>query len=111
MWRQVLFRIFILILCVVAMMFAVSNRGLVDVSFGPVPIILQLPLYVALLVSVIIGLVCGWILCWFNQSSWRRQARHSRRMLKKLRPVPSSVSTLDPIDEPSEAGSGGNQAR
>ena len=67
------------LLAVVVVDFAVSNRDVVAFSFWPFIDGLALPLYLALLLPLLLGLALGWLAAGWR--SWRR-----RRAEKKTAP-------------------------
>lgn len=64
--------------------FAFANRQFVTVSFDPFPsgdipaFSVDLPLFVALILTAMIGVVAGGVAVWFAQGRYRRAARRSR---------------------------------
>ena len=65
---------------VIFVVFAVANRHEVTVSFDPFnsrdpALSLTLPLFVAIIVVAILGVVAGGCATWFGQRRWRRAAR------------------------------------
>ncbi len=51
-----------LLLIVTGVVFAVSNRGKVDVTLFPLPYAISLPLFVLAVASAFIGMLVGWFL-------------------------------------------------
>ena len=65
------------------LVFAVANRHLVTVSFDPFnssdPALgVTLPLFVVLILTTIVGVICGSAAVWLAQRRWRRAARQSQ---------------------------------
>ena len=64
--------------------FAFANRQFVTVSFDPFPsgdvpaFSIDLPLFVVLILTAMIGVVAGGVAVWFAQGRHRRAARRSR---------------------------------
>ena len=64
--------------------FAFANRHFVTVSFDPFPsgdvpaFAVSLPLFVALILTAMIGVVAGGVAVWFAQGRYRRAARRTR---------------------------------
>ena len=80
MIRKIINFAILLPLAVVLVIFAVANRHWVTVSFDPLnstdpSLSLDLPLFVVILLSVILGVLAGGIATWFRQGRWRRAAR------------------------------------
>jgi uncharacterized integral membrane protein len=72
------------------LVFAVANRHLVTVSFDPFnssdPALgVTLPLFVVLILTTIVGVICGSAAVWFGQRHWRRAARQSQAEGRDLR--------------------------
>ena len=78
---KILFWLFVLIVALVLAMFAVSNRESVALGLWPVPFLIEIPLYVAVLAALAIGFLIGEFAAWIAGSRWRREARrHARRI-------------------------------
>ncbi|AIB10658.1 hypothetical protein ABAZ39_01215 [Azospirillum argentinense] len=60
-----------------AVLFAISNRGLVTLSLWPLPFTLEVPVYLATLVALVIGFLAGGVVAWNAQRRHRRRARRS----------------------------------
>ncbi|MGH7035781.1 MAG: LapA family protein [Stellaceae bacterium] len=71
-------------LAVILIVFAVNNRDAVTLSFWPLPVTLEAPVYLILLLSLLAGFLIGEIIAWTNGRRWRRQARHSARRVAEL---------------------------
>jgi lipopolysaccharide assembly protein A len=67
------------LVAVVLILFAVSNRTAVPLRIEPLPFQIEPPLYAALLGSLFIGFVIGGIAAWLSGSKWRRRARQAER--------------------------------
>ncbi|HXC28913.1 MAG TPA: lipopolysaccharide assembly protein LapA domain-containing protein [Stellaceae bacterium] len=76
-----------LILALVALvliLFAVSNREAVLVELWPLPLKLELPLYLVVLGMLVIGFFAGQFVTWIGGWRWRREARRSRERIARL---------------------------
>jgi len=71
-------------LALVAVVFAVSNRQLVEFAFWPLPFTLQAPLYLAVLGFLVVGFVAGGGIVWFGQRRYRRTARQASKRIGVL---------------------------
>jgi lipopolysaccharide assembly protein A len=70
---------------VVLILFAVSNRETVSLGFWLVPgAAIQLPLYLLVLGTLIVGFVVGQLVTWIGGWRWRREARRSRDRIAML---------------------------
>jgi len=65
-------------------LFAASNREMVALALWPLSVAIELPLYLAILLTFLAGLLCGALAAWIGGRHWRREARHCRRMMAAL---------------------------
>jgi lipopolysaccharide assembly protein A len=65
-------------------LFAVSNRQTVSVGLWPLPDFAQLPLYLVVLGTLLIGFLAGQLVAWLGSLRWRREARRSRQRIATL---------------------------
>jgi uncharacterized integral membrane protein len=65
-------------------LFAVSNRESVAVGLWPLPVLVQMPLYLLLLAVLVLGFVVGQLVAWIAGAHWRREARRSRDRIAAL---------------------------
>jgi lipopolysaccharide assembly protein A len=78
---RLLFWIFVLIVALVLALFAVSNREMVALGWWPVPFLVEIPLYVAVLAALAVGFLLGELAAWIAGRRRRREARrHARRI-------------------------------
>ena len=60
--------------------FAVVNRGLVEVSFFPLPLpAIALPVYGVFLIGIFLGAIIGGLSLWLSETEMRREWRRLRR--------------------------------
>lgn len=64
--------------------FAIANRGPVDVSFAPLPVVIELPLYGVFLLGLVIGGLIGGAAVWLGEAGGRRQGRRMRNRVWAL---------------------------
>lgn len=74
-------------IAVIVIAFAVANRQWVEVSFDPLSRVapwasIPMPLWALLFFGIFIGVIAGWIGCWFAQGKWRKAAKDTRLELK-----------------------------
>ncbi|MEE8279239.1 MAG: lipopolysaccharide assembly protein LapA domain-containing protein [Alphaproteobacteria bacterium] len=81
---KVLFWLLGLPVLVAAVAFALSNRETVALEVWPLPYVLELPAYAAILGAVFAGFLCGAVWAWMSGGKWRRRARAGARKLKPL---------------------------
>lgn len=78
--RKFFSTLFLILLGLIFVTFAVANRHFVTVSFDPFnsadpSIAVSLPLFALLVVVAILGVIAGGLATWFGQRRWRRAAR------------------------------------
>lgn len=71
-------------LALVVVIFAVTNRDGVTLSFWPLPIKLQAPVYLVVLLTLVAGFLLGEFVAWINGRRWRREARQNARRVGAL---------------------------
>lgn len=93
----------------IVVLLSVANRGLVRVSLDPFspdqPLAsLEMPLFVALFLCVMLGVIIGGVVVWTAQGKHRKIVRQQKRELERLRTGPVShrpqsqaVATIPPI--------------
>lgn len=67
----------------VIVVFSVANRGIVDVSFFPLPIpTIPLPVYAVFLIGIFLGAIIGGLALWLSghrmRAEWRQLRRRAR---------------------------------
>jgi uncharacterized integral membrane protein len=88
--RKFLTALVLIPLGLVFIVFAVANRHQVTVSFDPFnstdpSVAVTLPLFVAIIVVAIAGVVAGGCATWFRQRHWRRAARQHEADARQAR--------------------------
>jgi len=78
--RKFFSTLFVILLGLIFVTFAVANRHFVTVSFDPFnslnpSIFVSMPLFVLIIAVAILGVVAGGCATWFGQRRWRRAAR------------------------------------
>lgn len=71
-------------LLAIAVIFAVQHREPVVLDLWPLPIQLQPPLYLVVLLSIFVGFLIGGIVTWLSQGRHRRRARERRFRIEDL---------------------------
>ena len=71
-------------LAVIIVLFAVSNRDGVIVTFWPIPLAIEAPLYLVVLLALLVGFLVGELVAWINGRRWRREARFRARRIEAL---------------------------
>ncbi|HEY5208462.1 MAG TPA: LapA family protein [Stellaceae bacterium] len=72
------------LIALVVVVFAVSNRAAVGLSFFPLPAEIQAPLYLVVIVALVVGFLVGALTAWINGGKRRREARDLRRRLDRV---------------------------
>ncbi|MBV8777505.1 MAG: DUF1049 domain-containing protein [Alphaproteobacteria bacterium] len=67
-----------------SVLFAVSNRATVAVELWPLSKAAELPLYLLVLGTLLIGFAVGQFVGWAGGWHWRREARRSRERIAVL---------------------------
>lgn len=81
---RVLYWIVVALAALALALFAASNREAVTLGFWPFGMAIELPLYLAILLTFFAGLLCGALAAWVGGRHWRREARQRRRRLTAL---------------------------
>lgn len=69
---------------IVIVAFAIANRTPVAVSFAPLPILIELPVYGVFLLGLVLGGLIGGLAVWLGGMPQRRQARRMRNRVWAL---------------------------
>jgi uncharacterized integral membrane protein len=72
------------LVAVVLILFAISNRETVSVALWPLPTVVEMPRYLLVLSTLLIGFVVGELVAWVGSWRWRREARRSRDRIAML---------------------------
>lgn len=81
---RVLYWIVLALVALALALFAASNREAVSLGFWPFGGALELPVYLAILLTFFAGLLCGAVAAWVGGRHWRREARYQRRRVAAL---------------------------
>jgi lipopolysaccharide assembly protein A len=85
---------------IVIVAFAIANRAPVDVSFAPLPAVVELPVYGVFLIGLVIGGLLGGVAVWLGGFGRRRDAR---RMRNKVWALENQVAALKKQERSAEA--------
>jgi len=69
----------LVIVALIAIVFAIHNHGAQTVNFWPLPYALSAPLYAVVITALAAGFVLGAIASWVSGRGWRKLARQRRR--------------------------------
>ena len=93
---RILYRAVFLVIAIVLILFAVSNRETVSVGFWPLPFLADVSLYLLCFLSLMIGALIGAAVAWMAGHRSRRQLRTLRRRIEALeRELTATQSRLD----------------
>jgi uncharacterized integral membrane protein len=81
---KILWWIVLAVAALLLILFAVSNRETVSVGLWPLPDIVELPLFLVLLGTLLVGFLVGQLVSWIGGWHWRREARRSRERIAML---------------------------
>jgi len=101
---KILFWLCVLIVAAALALFAISNQENVALGLWPVPYLIEVPLYVAVLVALLIGFLLGDFAAWLAARRWRREARRRGRRISSLETeLLATQAQLTPPSAPSPA--------
>lgn len=81
---RILFWILVILVGIVLAAFAVSNRETVALGLWPLPWLLDLPIYLAVLGALLLGFLAGALGAWVAGQRRRRELRRLRRQIAAL---------------------------
>ncbi|HWB49153.1 MAG TPA: lipopolysaccharide assembly protein LapA domain-containing protein [Stellaceae bacterium] len=81
---KLLWWIALAVVALVLILFAVSNRESVSVGLWPLPDFVEMPLYLLVLGTLIVGFFVGELVGRVGGWRWRREARRSRERIADL---------------------------
>ena len=97
---KLLFWATVLVVAALAALFAVSNRETVSLALWPFPFLVELPLYLAVLASLLLGFVLGQLAGWMGAGRLRRELRRAGRRIAALeRELGATQAQLDTAPE------------
>ena len=87
-------------LAIIIVLFAVSNRDGVTVTFWPIPVAIEAPLYLIVLLALAVGFLVGELVAWINGRHHRRHARRRARRIEELERELGATQAKLPKHEP-----------
>jgi len=69
---------------VIAIIFAISNRGMVDVALWPFDGVLTAPVFLVVLVVAVLAFLLGGLVAWLSGARHRRAARQAQHRADRL---------------------------
>jgi lipopolysaccharide assembly protein A len=80
--------------------FAISNRQTVEVTFWPFPVIIDSALSLIVLGAIVLAFLVGQFLAWLGAQRWRHEARAKQRRIEALeRELAATQAQLTSVDE------------
>ncbi len=102
---RILYRAVFLVIAIILILFAVSNRETVSVGFWPLPFLADVPLYLLCFFSLLIGALIGLVAAWMAGRRKRRELGARRRRIDALeRELTATQSQLEGHSEPERTG-------
>jgi uncharacterized integral membrane protein len=71
-------------LALILVIFAIANRATVTLTFWPLPLTLEAPVYLTVLLTLVVGFLIGELVACLNGRRWRREARRLARRVDEL---------------------------
>jgi len=96
-------------LTVVAVVFAVANRGKAAIDLWPLDMTVDIPLYLIVLVSLFVGFLLGGIVAWISAGSARGRARSALYRAEQLERENARLRQAPPAKASAGAVSGSKQ--
>jgi len=81
---KLLFWIVVALVAAVLALFAASNRESITLGLWPLPFVLDVPLYLAILGALLIGFIVGVLAAWIAGHRRRREIRRRGRRIAAL---------------------------
>lgn len=73
-----------LIVTVAAVLFAISNREIVQIAFWPLDGTLAVELFIPVLLAALVGFLAGGVVSWISAAPSRRLSRQRKRRIDEL---------------------------
>jgi len=111
---RVVYWLVTLVVAVIVVIFAISNRDMVTVAFWPLPVLFEMRLCLLVIAAAIVGFLFGEMVAWISGRRWRREARRRGRRVDALeRELAATQSQLSAQTPAAGAGipPGGGLAR
>jgi len=87
-------------LMVLAVVFAVANRGMATIDLWPLDMTLLVPMYLVVLVPLLVGFLLGGIVAWISAGSARGKARHALYRAEQLERENARLRSKPPAPSP-----------
>ena len=84
-----------IVVAILLVLFAVTNRTEVDVGLWPFPVQVTLGLYAVILLAVLVGFMAGVIGAWMTGAGQRRERKRLRAQVRELEQNLADAQRLD----------------
>ena len=81
---KIFYRLVFIPVAAVFVVFAVANRHTLTLNLWPLPLEIDLPVYIAVLGALAVGMAIGGSAQWMSDGKWRRRARAGKRKASAL---------------------------
>ena len=81
---KIFYRLVFIPVAAVFVVFAVANRHTLTLNLWPLPLEIDLPVYIAVLGALAVGMAIGGSAQWISDGKWRRRARAGKRKASAL---------------------------
>ncbi|MDE0175569.1 MAG: lipopolysaccharide assembly protein LapA domain-containing protein [Defluviicoccus sp.] len=81
---KIFYRLVFIPVAAAFVVFAVANRHALTLNLWPLPLEIDLPVYIAVLGALAVGMVIGGSAQWISDGKWRRRARADKRKASAL---------------------------
>jgi uncharacterized integral membrane protein len=88
----------------VVLIFALSNREAVGLTFWPFDAIIDLPIYLVVLGGVLLGFLLGGLIAWLAGGRVRRQARRLQQEARRQAAEIADLKKRQGVPAPPQAG-------
>jgi uncharacterized integral membrane protein len=88
---RILYRAVFLVIAIVLILFAVSNRETVSVGFWPLPFLADVPLYLLCFMSLLIGVAAAWMAGHRNRGELSARRRRIEALERELMATQSQL--------------------
>lgn len=100
---KIFYRLVFIPVAAVFVVFAVANRHTLTLKLWPLPLEIDLPVYIAVLGALAVGMAIGGSVQWISDGKWRRRARSDKRKANALeRQLTLVEAAREAEDEPGE---------
>ncbi len=81
---KIFYRLAFIPVAAIFVVFAVANRHTLTLDLWPLPLEIDLPVYIAVLGALAVGMAVGGSAQWISDGKWRRRARADKRKASAL---------------------------